>query len=60
LENLQRNKETKEINDTPISQDKEVFQKYMKALKDEEFVWRMKSICLWLQVGDKNTSLFHK
>jgi hypothetical protein len=52
--------ETKEINDTQISQEKEVFQKYMKALKDEEMIWRLKSRSLWLQAGDKNTSFFHK
>jgi len=32
----------------------------MKALKDEEFIWRLKSRSLWLQAKDKNTSFFHK
>jgi hypothetical protein len=32
----------------------------MKSLKDEETLWRMKSRSLWLKVGDKNTSFFHK
>jgi hypothetical protein len=32
----------------------------MKSLHNEEKEWRLKSRALWLQVGDKNTSFFHK
>jgi hypothetical protein len=60
LEELKENMEFKEINNSHISQEKEFFQKYMKALHNEEMVWRLKSRVLWLQVGDKNTSFFHK
>jgi hypothetical protein len=30
------------------------------ALRKEEENWRLKSHCLWLQVGDKNSSFFYK
>ena len=36
------------------------FQNYLRAPHNEEKEWRLKSRALWLQVGDKNTSFFHK
>ena len=31
-----------------------------RACREEEEYWRQKSRSLWLLVGDKNTSFFHK
>jgi hypothetical protein len=31
-----------------------------RAVKAEEENWQLKSKSLWLKVGDRNTSLFHK
>lgn len=29
------------------------------ALRKEEETWRLQSRCLWLQMGDRNTTFFH-
>jgi hypothetical protein len=42
-------------------QEEEKWQKKLhEEMRKEEVTWRLKSRCLWLQEGDKNTSYFHK
>jgi hypothetical protein len=38
----------------------EAHREYIHALLEEESMWRLNSITLWLQVGDKNTAFFHR
>jgi hypothetical protein len=42
-----------------IKEENLFFQKYHKALKVEEEMWRLKYKNLWLNYGDRNTSFFH-
>jgi len=42
-----------------LKQEQTVYQNYVKSLKDEESMWRLKSRCMLLHAGDKNTSFFH-
>jgi hypothetical protein len=60
LEEMQDNMDSKEVNENSLHREQVVFHKYVKSLKDEETIWRLKSRSLWLQVGDKNTTFFHK
>jgi hypothetical protein len=43
-----------------IGRGKKTFQSLQKVLKSEEEQWRLKSISLWLQDGDRNTKFFHR
>jgi hypothetical protein len=52
--------DTSEIQIRHLEKEKEHFHNYLRALHNEENEWRLKSRALWLQVGDKNNSFFHK
>lgn len=52
--------ENNEVTLDLMQKETNVYQKYIKALKREEEMWRIKSKSLWLQAGDKNTNFFHK
>ena len=43
-----------------MDREAELQQKYHKACLSEEEYWRQKSRSIWLKVGDRNTSFFHK
>jgi hypothetical protein len=58
LEEIQERMENNEVLPNLLKQEQTVYQKYVKSLKDEESMWRLKSRCPWLQDGDKNTSFF--
>jgi hypothetical protein len=60
LEEIHMEMEEKEVAQEHLNQEKNHFQKYLKALHNEEREWRMKSKSLWLKARDKNTTFFHK
>lgn len=60
LSDIQEKMENNEVTLDLMQKETNVYQKYIKALKREEEMWRIKSKSLWLQAGDKNTNFFHK
>lgn len=38
---------------------KSIYQKLLKAYKNEEEYWKQRSRILWLSLGDKNSGYFH-
>lgn len=57
---LQSSMEDSVITQSLLQKEVELQKSLHKASRDEEEYWRQKSINLWLQAGDKNTSFFHK
>ena len=63
LENLaalQSSMEDSAVTQSLLQKEVELQKSLHKASRDKEEYWRQKSRNLWLQVGDKNTSFFHK
>lgn len=52
-------KENKEESKQDYLQEKEIFLQIYKQNRKEEEESRMKSRCLWLKSGDKNTNFFY-
>jgi hypothetical protein len=60
LEVIQESIEKDEVSPTILQEEQIMYQKYLRSLKKEEELWRLKSRSLWLQADDKNTFFFHK
>lgn len=60
LETHQLNSENEEITKEIVEKEADLQQKMIKASLVEEEYWRTKSRRLWLKVGDRITSFFHK
>jgi hypothetical protein len=60
MEEIQLKIDNQEVQIDLLQQEQSTYQSYLKSLKDEETMWRLKSRSLWLKDGDKNTSFFHK
>jgi hypothetical protein len=60
LEEIQIEIEISEVHPTNLKREKEAHREYIKAIQEEETMWRLKSRSLWLKEGDKNTTFFHK
>jgi hypothetical protein len=60
LETLQSNMEEMTITRELLEKEATLHQVLHSACRLEEDYWRQKSRSLWLQVGDQNTSFFHK
>ena len=60
LATLHESMESLEITEEILFQERGLVQKLHNLHKNEEEKWRLESISIWLQSGDKNTKLFHK
>jgi len=60
LKKIQEEMETKEVQQRHIMIEQKIHKEYMQALTEEEIIWKLKSISLWLKVVDQNTSFFHR
>jgi hypothetical protein len=60
LEEMQNRIESNVVLPKLLKQEQFAYKNYIKYLKYEESMWILKSRCLWLQIGDKNASFFHK
>ena len=56
----QTRSEDEEITKEILVKEADLQQKLHKASLAEEEYWRVKSRCLWLKAGDRNSSFFHK
>jgi len=59
MDNICKEKESKEESKQDYLQEKEIFLEIYKQNRKEEEESRLKSRCLWLKSGDKNTTFFH-
>jgi len=60
MESLQDTLEEETISSELQKGESMFFQKFNKALRYKEKMWRFKSHNLWLNSGDINTSIFHR
>jgi hypothetical protein len=60
LEQIREHLETEHPYPIILEEEIKAFKYYQETLKTKEEYWRLKSISLWLQVGDKNTKFFHR
>lgn len=60
LEKQHLHLETTEITKEELDKESQLQHKFHKACLVEEELWRLKSRSLWLKVGDRNSSFFHK
>jgi len=60
LEAINEATETKDVQPSLLQKEQTTHKEYIRDLRDEETIWRIKSRSLWLQYGDKNTTFFHK
>eukprot|EP00253_Pinus_taeda_P031381 PITA_31381 len=60
LHSLQNDMESKNINENLLDLETKAQRATYQSFKKEEEYWRLKSRSLWLKVGDRNTSFFHR
>ena len=60
LEEVQEEIKIIEVQQTNVILEQEAHREYICALSKEESMWRLNSRSLWIQVGDKNTTFFHR
>jgi len=59
LEKWNKEKESQQVTEQDKAQEAELFAALYQQNRNEEEEFRQKSICLWIQAGDKNTTFFH-
>jgi hypothetical protein len=60
LEDIGNKLEHLEVTTSLLQEEQKCQKKLQEVMRKEEETWRLKSRCLWLQEGDKNSSFFHK
>jgi hypothetical protein len=60
LADLQVEMETKDIFSSDLEKEQAAQSKTFCVFRQEEEYWRLKSRSLWLKVGDRKTSFFHR
>eukprot|EP00253_Pinus_taeda_P026917 PITA_26917 len=60
LHTLQNDMESKNINEELLDLETKAQRAAYQSFRQEEEYWRLKSRSLWLKVGDRNTSFFHR